>query len=163
VRSGGWVRASCLCGSINPSDRNRDRGRLTIGFIDHKQTTGVQGLGPLARAAGLGGLSHLWESDPDEAGRGRLDVGGKSECVCVYLQGSHAWHRAVGRSVNSEPTNPPHLTHQQERQAHLSTSTYPSVLSNIAGCFLMGAMYELRVRVFFGAAELCACMHLVAW
>lgn len=29
----------------------------------------------------------------------------------------------------------------------MAASTYPSVLANMGGCFLMGLMYEARVRV----------------
>lgn len=63
-------------------------------------------------------------------------------CACVYL------HR---------PIQPPIIPHAQERDAHLGSSAYPSVLANIGGCFLMGLMYESRVRdVYIN----CVCAYI---
>ena len=38
---------------------------------------------------------------------------------------------------------------QEHVDAHFASSAYPDVLANIGGCFLMGVMYESRVRTTF--------------
>lgn len=90
-----------------------------------------------------------------------MDVRGRVVCLCatltlpsqpcletpIRIQSSPPKYKVHTWAQTSKPTNE---RMPQEHGAHLASSTYPSVLANIGGCFLMGVMYEARVRFALG-------------
>lgn len=64
-------------------------------------------------------------------------------CLCGFFRVDDRLTHAHTWGENNATINA-----QQERGAHMAASMYPSVLANMGGCFLMGLMYEGRVRAF---------------